>query len=320
MRPRSYRIATRRSAGFALSRLIFIVLVLAILSSASGTLSRCTQQAPQVAGELAAGAARTAGAAAGNAVKGAVGGLWDSLTDPIARAWDGMTDWIGGKAQSAADYWDRITPGEKFAVTCLATGAARTICSYLANIAKAGDTAQTERIACLWSAAGEVANSTQLVRIANACAGDPNNPTVRGTPDTLERCLIGQVQDLGGPVSDCLASSKERFFVQVRHSVNPVACPGGLTMEECLVHQIRQAIPGQHQLQTTPPQPSGRTDQNYLNCLTRFRSVTRNQLSDGCGNPNGSVTPQNAACVESRLLRLPNGPEYVATCGREPRG
>jgi hypothetical protein len=308
---RHARTGPRREAGSALSKLILVILVITV---GLPMLTQCLSRAPQVAGELAGNAARAAGQAAGNAVTGALSGFWDALTDPVEDAWTSLKQKVAGPAKTAQQWWDDQPPPEKFRILCQLAGEAQKICEYFAHLMETTDDAQTERVTCLWQAAARMPNgSDQMVHIANACAAHPDNPNQRGTPSTVERCLLGQVQSRGGDVSQCLASAPGMFWNQTRAMLKPVYCPEDLPVENCFSDQIRES-------QGLQPAKRMRTDQNYLNCLTHYRDVTRNRSQDGCGNPNGTVTPQNAACVQSALLRVQNGAEFIQHCERQPGG
>jgi hypothetical protein len=251
----------KHNTGGAAWSLVKLILLLAVVSVLFGAGGSCIKQAPELAGRAAAeitgGVVSAAGDVAGDAWR-------RNVTWPLARTWNRFTGWLSGLFKTGGDLWDNLSSSEKFKLVCenMPVDGLSSVCKYFEAPLSAASDAQTERIACLWQAAGR-SGGAEVQRIANTCVVNKNEP------NALESCLRQQVEP--GDASNCFATSPGQFWRQMERTFKPFACPeiGGV------------AVPGMAASCTaTPPvtqdPANARVDQPYVNCL---RSVYDQQIA-----------------------------------------
>lgn len=296
----------RHARGGAASGLIKLLAIIAIASIVFGKGSQCAQQAPELAGRAAAQVTNGVIDAAGTAASS----VWErNVTGPLKRTWNNLIDGLFGAGRDARDFWDALSPSEKFDAICqnLPVSGVDKLCPYFSAPLAAATDAQVERIACLWQSAGTSPNGTALVqKLMNTCVVHKNDPSA------LESCLAVGIEP--GDRSQCLASAPGQFFKQAAASMKPFACPENVpgTAASCQKPsaQSAQAAAG----------GGPRTDQPYIDCLAgAYNDQVAGSLpyQRSCID-NPMQPPQWVQCVEGQLrARLPkSGDWYIQNCGK----
>lgn len=294
---------SRGGAAWSLIKLILVVAVVFALFGAGGS---CMKRAPELAGQAVAEITGVVASAAGNAASDA----WRrNVTWPVQRAWNRFTSWLSGLFDTGRGIWNNTSSGDKFNLVCenMPVEGISDLCKYFEAPLRAASDAQTERIACLWQAAGR-SGGNEVTRIANICVVNKNEP------NELESCLRRQVES--GEGAGCLSSAPGQFWRQMEQTLKPLACPevGGVAVPGTPASCASATTPVKQDLATA------RIDEPYVNCL---RSVYGQQIAgrlpaqQTCLDQPAASMQHWVRCLESVLVqRLPSsGAAAVAQCG-----
>lgn len=281
--------APRKSRGGALVRLLTLVFVGFVLIS---LLPQCMQQLGQMAGNAATNAAHQATTGAVNGLAGGLSRLGHQLMYRFAKVLGNLRD-----------QWEYADPAERLDLVCehVPVEGVDKLCPYFTAAVKGASNAETARIACYWSAAANEPNPQQTLHLINTVC-----PKIASTPSQLESCLARYTDT--GTASNCLASSPEQLWAELRTMIEPIACPPGLPKSLCTTQSASQpssastGTPNSSPPNSSQPSPwSTRTDVNYLNCLTHYYQYLRPFGETSCGS---GITATTAGCARTALMNF----------------